>query len=417
MLARMRVVALIAMCALLSLAAPHVSAQGTASNGPLLRARALRAGSPVKMFVQSGSVRLIGWDRDSIDVRGQIPASAQLLGGLPLPSLPVVGPVLRGVTGDGSPQQGGASAPIVRTLDSLGIPDTLSALSDSSLLDLRRLRLRELVSSHRRELDVDDRGSPVRRGVLVAIDPDPASLAAAEAVGFRISDRDTNADLGLTTVTLAIPARLKAREALQRLHQSAPRLAADYDHIYEPSGGALRASAAVLAAGGSAKGPAIAMIDGGVAAHPSLARASIEQRAFAGNAKATGHGTAVASLLVGDQGPFRGAATGARLFVADIYGGSPAAGSASAMVRALGWAASKHPSVISISLVGPPNRLLERAVRILGARGIPLVAAVGNDGPAAPVQYPAAYPGVLAITAVDSHDRALPEAGRATRLD
>lgn len=348
--------------------------------------------------------------------------AAQLLPSLPTGGLGGVGRTLDSLPALGAPlgqllspaQQQAATAP---SLDRVALPDAVGSLSDSSLLDLRRLRLRELVSSHRRELDVDDRGSPVRRGVLVAIDPDPASLAAAEAVGFRISDRDTNADLGLTTVTLAIPARLKAREALQRLHQSAPRLAADYDHIYEPSGGALRASAAVLAAGGSAKGPAIAMIDGGVAAHPSLARASIEQRAFAGNAKATGHGTAVASLLVGDQGPFRGAATGARLFVADIYGGSPAAGSASAMVRALGWAASKHPSVISISLVGPPNRLLERAVRILGARGIPLVAAVGNDGPAAPVQYPAAYPGVLAITAVDSHDRALPEAGRATRLD
>ena len=79
--AERRVVALIAMGALMSLAAPHVNAQGAAATEPLLSARSLRAGSPVKMFVPSGSVRLIGWDRDSIDVRGQIPASAQLLFG------------------------------------------------------------------------------------------------------------------------------------------------------------------------------------------------------------------------------------------------------------------------------------------------------------------------------------------------
>lgn len=46
---------------------------------PVLRARALRAGAPLKMFVPSGTVQLIGWDRDSLVVRGRLPASAQLL--------------------------------------------------------------------------------------------------------------------------------------------------------------------------------------------------------------------------------------------------------------------------------------------------------------------------------------------------
>jgi subtilisin family serine protease len=164
-------------------------------------------------------------------------------------------------------------------------------------------------------------------------------------------------------------------------------------------------------------GRTIVMIDGGVASHPSLAGTTILQQGFAGPARPTGHGTAVASLLVGRDGAFRGAAGGARLFVADVYGGSPAAGSASAIVRALAWGASKQPDAISISLVGPGNLLLQRAVAILARRGIRMAAAVGNDGPAAPIQYPAAYPGVTAVTAVDARDRALPEAGRAARLD
>lgn len=159
------------------------------------------------------------------------------------------------------------------------------------------------------------------------------------------------------------------------------------------------------------------MIDGGVASHPSLSSASIEQRGFSGPARPTGHGTAVGSLLVGNQGPFRGAANGAQLFVGDVYGGNPAAGSATAIVRALAWAASKRPSVINISLVGPDNRLLARAVAALRARGIGMVAAVGNDGPAAPPQYPASYPGVVAVTGVDGRNRALREAGRALHLD
>jgi hypothetical protein len=125
----------------------------------------------------------------------------------------------------------------------------------------------------------------------------------------------------------------------------------------------------------------------------------------------------VASLLVGQEGAFRGAATGARLYVADVYGGNRAAGSASAIVKALGWLAGKRPDVINISLVGPQNKVLERAIQIVRSRGIQIVAAVGNDGPAAPPQYPASYPGVIAITAVDSRGRALPEAGKANHLD
>ena len=73
--------------------------------------------------------------------------------------------------------------------------------------------------------------------------------------------------------------------------------------------------------------------------------------------------------------------------------------------------------MINISLVGPQNRVVQRAVQALRARGIEIVAAVGNDGPAAPPQYPASYPGVVAVTGVDARGRALPEAGKAGHLD
>jgi subtilisin family serine protease len=105
------------------------------------------------------------------------------------------------------------------------------------------------------------------------------------------------------------------------------------------------------------------------------------------------------------------------LFVADVYGGNRAAGSATTIVRALGWLSSHRPEVINISLVGPSNRLVQRAIQIVQSRGIEVVAAVGNDGPAAPPQYPASYPGVIAVTAVNKDGRALPEAGKAAHLD
>jgi hypothetical protein len=219
-------------------------------------------------------------------------------------------------------------------------------------------------------------------------------------------------------VTLAIPPRTNVREALKRLRSLAPGLEADYDHLFEPAGGSLLPLDAGLASiAGAGNDRAIGMIDGAVGSHPSLAGAAIEQIGFAGPPKPTGHGTAVASLLVGSDGPFRGAAPGARLYVADVYGGNRAAGSASAVVRALGWLAAKRAQVINISLVGPPNMLVSRAINAAQRRGIRVVAAVGNDGPAAPPQYPASYPGVIAVTAVDGKGRALPEAGRPVHLD
>jgi subtilisin family serine protease len=60
---------------------------------------------------------------------------------------------------------------------------------------------------------------------------------------------------------------------------------------------------------------------------------------------------------------------------------------------------------------------VEAAVRAALARGHVIVAAVGNDGPAAAPLYPASYPGVVGVTGVDARNRALPEAGRGAQVD
>jgi hypothetical protein len=351
-------------------------------------------------------------------------AGAQLLGGVSLPAvglppqagnLPVAGPVLQNVLGSPQVQQ----QVVAPTLDTIqGLPASVAESGSSTLAELRRMRLEELVRENRTLLETDERGQPVRRGVLVVADPDPQSLQLALRAGFSLAAQDFEPALGMRMVTLGTPPRMGVREALKRLHAIAPQLRADYDHVFEPAGGSLAPlSAALASVAGAGNGRIIGMIDGGVASHPSLAGTAIEQNGFTGAPKPTGHGTAVASLLVGNQGPFRGAASGAQLFVADVYGGSRAAGSSSAIVRALGWLASRHPQVINISLVGPQNVAVARAIDAVQRRGIRVVAAVGNDGPAAPPQYPASYPGVLAVTGVDAKGRALPEAGKAAHLD
>src|SRR3546814_13430252 len=94
------------------------------------------------------------------------------------------------------------------------------------------------------------------------------------------------------------------------------------------------------------------------------------QRGFATGAPAPSrHGTAVASLLIG-EGSVRGSAPGARLLAADVYGVDPVGGSASAIARALGWLVQNGVAVTTISLVGPDNKLLAIAVPRAQPRGM-----------------------------------------------
>jgi DUF4097 and DUF4098 domain-containing protein YvlB len=70
------------LCAMLA-STPAVSsrahAQDARADGPALRAHALARSAPVKMFIPSGTVRVIGWDRDSIVIRGRMARGATLL--------------------------------------------------------------------------------------------------------------------------------------------------------------------------------------------------------------------------------------------------------------------------------------------------------------------------------------------------
>ena len=104
-------------------------------------------------------------------------------------------------------------------------------------------------------------------------------------------------------------------------------------------------------------------------------------------------------------------------FMAKTEAIEAAGGNALAISRGIDWLTGQGVRVISISLAGPNNALLGQAVAAARRRGVLFVAAVGNDGPAAPPAYPASYPGVLAVTGVDGRNRALIEAGRASHLD
>lgn len=297
-------------------------------------------------------------------------------------------------------------------------------LVNTSLAELRSLRLQELIRTNPRVIDTDDRGAPVVRGEVLAISPTPESLAIARQAGFEML-RETRLDeLGVQLVVLATPDGQSAKRAIRRLRRLDPNGQYDFNHIYTGSAAGRAAPTAVQPQSGPPVRPAassairIGLIDSGVAHHPALAANKIEQKGFAAaNPVPQYHGTAIASLLAGSGTAFHGVTPGATLYVADVYGGLPTGGSADIIARAMAWMAKERVPVINISLVGPPNALLEAGVRSLVTRGHVLVAAVGNDGPSAKPLYPAAYTGVIGVTAVDPRNRVLLEAVRGPQVD
>ncbi|UIJ46087.1 S8 family serine peptidase [Sphingomonas cannabina] len=318
-----------------------------------------------------------------------------------LPSLP--GPVgsLPGEIVDGIGRTTGEVVERVRDLP----PQALAA----ARLD----RFARLVRESRGRIALDDNGEPARAGEIVLTDPDAATLSLFAGRGYRLIEQAEVEGLGVGYARLAIPESRSLAEAMREARRLAPVAAVSADVLHFESGG-LGTAAQEARASAAGKGIVVGMIDSGVGRGVG---GPVRQQGFAAGApRPSDHGTAVASLIAGG-GPVRGGAPGAGLLVADVYGGDRAGGSAVAIARALGWLAGERAPVVAISLVGPPNPLLARTVAAAQTRGMVIVAAVGNDGPAAPPAYPASYPGVVAVTGVDGRGRALIEAGRAAHLD
>jgi len=289
---------------------------------------------------------------------------------------------------------------------------------------LRATRVRDLIRSNRQVLEADPQGAPILRSEVVAISPTAAALAHAMDIGFSVARRTTLEGLELEVVILKAPEGMSTRRALKKLRADDPEGVYDYNHVYLESGLSSEppSSSAPISQGESAAAvPAatrVGLIDSGVdLTHPAFQAVKILSHGCSGKSVPDTHGTAVASLMVGQAGNFRGAAVGATLYTADVYCGVPSGGAVDAIVSALAWMARERVAVVNVSLVGPPNALLENVTRTLVARGHLLVAAVGNDGPAAKPLYPAAYPGVVGVTAVDARQRVLLEACRGQQVD
>ena len=300
--------------------------------------------------------------------------------------------------------------------------DLASNTVSTALSDVRSLRIQALLKANPSVLDRDRDGNLIVRGELLASGPVGHGAGVALPAGVTVLRTRSLEGLDLELTVLAVAPHRSLARVLKALRAADPQGIYDYNHVYlsvgDPVDTGPRAAGpgSAAAPAGAPRAPSIGLIDSGVdTAHAALAHAVVVSWGCEHPVPAA-HGTAVASLIAGDDPPFHGAAPRAHLFAADVYCDRATGGAVDAVAGAFAWLIERAVPVVNVSLVGPRNAALEAVIRHVQSLGQLVVAAVGNDGPAAPPLYPAAYPGVIGVTAVDAKRRVLLEANRGPQV-
>lgn len=258
---------------------------------------------------------------------------------------------------------------------------------------------------------------------IVALTLSAADLDALLAQGFTVIAERELASFGTVSRRLRIPPALSLEQARDAARALPSGRDADFNHYYrseqDPTNECdARDCTSELMQGwpyglpravNCGPGGPVGMIDTGInEAHEAFLGAQLELVRLGQedlDPSREVHGTAVAALLVGQPGSRSpGLLPNSRLVAVDAFHrvGRDERADVFTLLEGFDVLVAAGVSVINLSLAGPANATLENAVRrLVSELDIALVAAVGNAGPSAEPAYPAAYPEVIAVTAVD----------------
>lgn len=133
------------------------------------------------------------------------------------------------------------------------------------------------------------------------------------------------------------------------------------------------------------------------------------------------HGTEVAGVMI-SRNPRIGVAPDASLLAISAFSVNPAnpaerRSNSGLVARALEIAMAKQVDVLNLSFAGGQDPIVDQLVQKAMQQGIVVVASAGNGGPGALPAYPAAIPGVIAVTAVDQGENLFGAANRGDYID
>lgn len=270
------------------------------------------------------------------------------------------------------------------------------------------------------------------REVIVVFAETSKPAAPDEVAATAKLDRESTFETALSGRRIAryrIPDDRNLAQILDLLGKDTRILAAQPNYVYKALQGAagtavpgvqysaqkLRlAEAHRLARGRNVK---IAVIDTGVdIGHPELSGLKIElfDATGTGRVRADAHGTAILGILAARK-QLVGMAPDASILVARAIA-PDGEGTTESVLKALAWSFGNGARIINMSISGPRDPLLQQEIATAITRGSIIVAAAGNGGDRAPPAFPAAYDGVIAVTAVDASDKVYAQANRGSYI-
>jgi subtilase family protein len=272
----------------------------------------------------------------------------------------------------------------------------------------------------------------VTREIVVLVDQArPQSLGSnlAQAYGLDLLSSRPVALIGARAELFRVRSGLSEAAALAALRRDPRVRAAQFNWLYFHSGDGQRGTVPIPQYGPQkvhlpeahemalGRNVPIAVIDSAIdTGHPDLKGIAIRTFDAVGGPDAAPdfHGTAVAGIIA-SRGVVEGVAPQAEILAVRAFRtkpGAPPDTTTEILLGAIDWAAANGAKVLNLSFVGPRSGLLQDLLDTVRRKGIVVIAAAGNAGPKAPPAFPAAFPGVIAVTAVDAADRRYPQANR-----
>jgi subtilisin family serine protease len=290
---------------------------------------------------------------------------------------------------------------------------------------------------------------------VLAVGADQASIDRAQALGFKADPLMNSEASDHTIVRFTVPPGLDAIRGQDLLSKELPGQRFELNRVYRlyrasareepvtldkslpptvpgntPTCAANRCFAREVMGwkdtlSQCARGLKVGVIDTDIdEAHPTFSGRHIHRFDFAPDGRLPApnwHGTAVLSLLAGSPVTSTpGLIPDADFYAANVFysdeHGDMAADTIS-LLKALDWMKKFDVKLINMSFSGPPDALVGDAIARMSDSGVIFVAAAGNEGPTAEPSYPAAYPQVIAVTAVTKDLRNYRYANRGPHIE
>ncbi|NJM31011.1 MAG: S8 family serine peptidase [Rhizobiales bacterium] len=273
------------------------------------------------------------------------------------------------------------------------------------------------------------------RPTIVALDLGDQALGTLRNAGYAILRDETLIAAGIRVQQLRLP-RNRTVAAARAEILALGGAAADPNAFYRPQQNADCADEAACGAreliawppqlGGTCSADVrIGVVDTRInLAHPALSGQRIETLDLGPPGRgrsSSNHGTAVVAILAGKAGGISpGLLPGAQIVHADPYYLARSGGDVAEVidiVRSIGCTDAAPCRCHQSEPSGPAHTVVEEVLRRANVAGIVAVAAVGNAGPRAAPQFPAAYEMTVSVTALSSELAVYRRAGQGAHVD